>query len=160
MQEPLPALRLFYLDSNFLSIPAQVLPETLMGGSAPNLQLFHLQGVSFPTFPTFVLSAAHIVELRLLSVPDSGYISPETMATCLPALPKLEYLSIGFDSDLSLPDQISPPRTTRAILPALTNLWFRGVSEYFADFVARIDTPRLNLLIIVSLSIDVYFDIP
>ena len=161
MQEPLPALRLFFLDSNFLSIPARVLPETFMGGSAPNLQLFHLQGVSFPTLPTFVLSAAHIVELRLLSVPNSGYISPEAMATCLLALPKLEYLSIGFDdSHLSLPHQISPPRTTRAILPALTNLWFRGVSEYFADFVARIDTTRLNLLIIVSLSMDVYFDIP
>jgi len=164
MQEPFPALRHFCLECHALNLSSVLppLPDTFLGGSTPCLRSLILEGVSFPTLPRFALSATHIVELRLLNIPPYGYILPEAMATCLSALPKLEYLSIEFRTCPSFPHQISPPRTTRAILPALTSLWFRGlnVREYFEDFVTRIDTPQLNLLIIGSVVMNAYFDIP
>jgi hypothetical protein len=81
------------------------------------------------------------------------------MATSLAALPNLESLSVGFRSPLSRPLQINPPPLTRAVLPALTRLRFTGVSEYFEDFVARIDTPLLEQLSI-AFFLDLIFDIP
>jgi len=81
------------------------------------------------------------------------------MATCLAALPHLEFLSIGFRSPPSGLLQLSPPPLTRAALPGLSYLAFSGASEYFEDFVARIDTPGLTHLII-AFFMDLIFDIP
>jgi hypothetical protein len=81
------------------------------------------------------------------------------MVTCLAALPNLKDLHIGFQSPLSRPPQITPPPRTRLVLPALTQLSFLGVSEYFEDFVAQIDTPLLNSLL-VTFFMDLIFDIP
>jgi len=157
LHEPFPVLTLFSLTSTDESVP--VLPETFLGGFAPRLQSFALRGIPFPSFPKFVLSFTHIVELYLSEIPSSVYISPEVMATCLAALPNLEYLSIGFRSPSSRPLQLSPPPLTRAALPALSTLKFSGVTEYFEDFVARIDTPRLTTLN-VTFFMDLIFDIP
>jgi hypothetical protein len=44
-------------------------------------------------------------------------------------------------------------------LPALSQLTFSGASEYFEDFVARIDTPRLTGLYI-TFFMNPIFDIP
>jgi len=107
----------------------------------------------------FILHFTHIVYLRLLDIPNSGYISPEVMATCLSALPNLAGVSIGFRSPPLGLLQLSPPHLTRVTLPALSDLIFSGVSEYFEDFVARIDTPRLTQLRI-ALFMDLIFDIP
>jgi hypothetical protein len=157
MQEPFPALRSFVLGSSDDSVP--VLPETFLGGSAPRLQFFSLHGIPFPSFPKFFLSVTHITRLQLVDIPESGYVSPRVMATTLAALPNLEFLSVGFRSPLSRPLQINPPPLTRAVLPALTRLRFTGVSEYFEDFVARIDTPLLEQLSI-AFFLDLIFDIP
>ena len=157
LQEPLPVVTHFSLCSTDESMP--VLPETFLGGFAPRLQSFLLSGIPFPSFPIFILCFPHIVHLRLLEIPSSGYIPPEVMATCLAALPNLEYLSIGFRSPPSRPLQLSPPHLTRAAVPALSSLAFSGISEYFEDFVARIDAPRLNWLSI-AFFMDLMFDIP
>ena len=156
LHEPFPLLTYFSLISNEL-VP--VLPETFLGGFAPRLRSFVLRGIPFPSFPKFILSFTHIVDLYLSNIPSSGYISPEVMAGCLAALPNLGYLSIGFRSPSSRPLQLSPPHLTRAALPALSTLVFSGVSEYFEDFVARIDTPRLTQLSI-AFFMDLIFDIP
>ena len=81
------------------------------------------------------------------------------MVACLAALPNLEVLAIGFRSPLSRPPQTTPPPRTRIVLPALTDLTFLGVSEYIEDFVAQIDTPLLNSLL-VTFFMDLIFDIP
>ena len=47
----------------------------------------------------------------------------------------------------------------RAVLPALTDFRFKGVSEYLEDFVARIDTPLLDRLW-MTLFLDLVFDLP
>ena len=157
LHEPLPVLTRFLLGSTDESVP--VLPETFLGGSAPRLQTFQLSGIPFPSFPKFILHFTHIVALFLQDIPNSGYISPEVMATCLAALPNLESLSIRFRSPPWGLLQLSPPPLTRAALPALYFLAFSGASEYFEDFVARIDTPRLSWLN-TTFFMDLIFDIP
>ena len=159
MLEPFPVLKECHLISVNGSVSMPVLPETFLGGSAPRLELFRLRGISFPTFPNFVLSSTRIQHLYLDDIPDSGYISPEVMATCLAALPNLKHLSIGFQSPLSRLVEIAPPPLTRAVFPALARLSFRGVSEYFEDFIARIEGPRLFSLAI-TFFMDLIFDIP
>jgi hypothetical protein len=68
------------------------------------------------------------------------------MVTGLSALTRLEYLTIGFQSPRSRPDQPSPPRSIRTVLPALNHFEFRGVSEYLEDLTSRIDAPLLRIL--------------
>ena len=157
LHESLPVLTDFSLTSADESVP--VLPETFLGGFAPRLRSFELTGIPFPSFPKFILRLTHIVLLFLDEIPSSGYISPEVMATCLATLPNLGVLFIGFRSPSSRPLQLSPPNLTRAALPALYDLDFSGVSEYFEDFVARINTPRLTRLNIVFF-MDLIFNIP
>ena len=157
MQQSLPTLQVFDLMSCDKSVP--VLPETFLGGSAPILQTFALDGIPFPTFPKFILSSTHIRTLFMLDIPEFGYISPNAMAACLAALLNLEDLSIGFRSPLSRPPQITQPPHTRIVLPALTQLSFCGASEYLEDFVARIDTPFLNRLNL-AFFMDLIFEIP
>ena len=157
LHEPLPLLTTLYLGSTGESVP--VLPETFLGGSAPCLQTFQLRGIPFPSFPKFILHFTHIVGLFLDDIPNSGYISPKVMATCLASLPNLAHLSIGFRSPPSGLLQLSPPQLTRSALPALSSLAFYGASEYFEDFVARIDTPRLTWLR-TTFFMDLIFDIP
>jgi hypothetical protein len=157
MQQPLPALKNFSLKSFEKSAPQ--LPETFLGGSAPLLEHYNLFGIPFPTFPRFILSSTHIRNLNISNIPHSGYISPSAMVASLAALPNLENLGFGFGSPLSRPPQITPPPRTRIVLPAITRLSFCGVSEYFEDFVAQIDTPLLNQLR-VTLFMDLIFEIP
>ena len=157
LHEPLPVLTNFSLNSDDDSVP--VLPETFLGGSAPRLRSFWLRNIPFPSFPKFILCFPHIVHLRLDVIPNSGYISPEVMVTSLAALSHLEIVSIGFRSPPSHLLQISRPHLTRRALPSLSRLEFSGVSEYFEDFVARIDAPRLAGLVI-TFFMDLVFDIP
>jgi len=160
LHEPLPLLTRFFLESaDEYDESVPVLPETFLGGSAPRLQAFVLRGIPFPSFPKFILRFTHIAFLHLLDIPNSGYISPEVMATCLTALPNLEDLAIGFRSPPSGLLQLSPPHLTRAALPPLSFLFLSGASEYFEDFVARIDTPRLTELRI-TFFMNLIFDIP
>ena len=120
------------------------LPDSFLGGSAPRLQSFVLEGVVFPALPNLVLSSSHFQYLHLDDVPHAGYISPEAMITFLLALPNLKGLTIGFTSLESRPLQMSPPTLTHALLPSLTEFQFSGASEYLVDFIARIDTPVLD----------------
>jgi hypothetical protein len=161
MLEPFPVLTHCRLVLVNLSESTPVLPETFLGGSAPNLKMFTLRGIPFPTFPKFVLSSTQIQYLSLSDIPDSGYISPDVMATCLAALPNLKHLSIGFRSPPSRPVEIAPPPLTCAVLPALTHLSFRGVSEYFEDFISRIEGFRFQLFsLTITFFMNPIFDIP
>jgi hypothetical protein len=155
MQQPLPTLKHFRLMSFDESVP--VLPETFLGGSAPQLETFSLHGIPFPKFPQFILSFTQIRYLSISDISHSGYIPPNAMVACLAALPNLQDLYIVFRSPLSRPSRITPPHT-RSVLPALTGLSFYGVSEYFEDFVAQIDTPLLHGLNI-TFFMDLIFDI-
>lgn len=144
MQEPIPALTGLCLSSNDYAPP--VLPDEFLGGSAPSLQHFDLDGIPFPALPKLLLSATHLVRLRLRRIPQSGYISPEAMASCLAGLSNLDTLVLEFQSPRPLSDRENrrPPPLTRLVIPALTTLEFQGASEYLEDLVAQIDAPRLS----------------
>jgi hypothetical protein len=159
MQQPFPALT--HLDLYFNGETVRVVPASFLGGSAPQLQTLYLFRIPVLGLPKLLLSATHLVELRILSIPHSGYFSPETMVTSLAVLTRLERFDIGFRSPRSFPDRKSrrPPPKTRTVLPVLTLFMFRGVSEYLDDLVARIDTPLLNELIITFFH-QLLFDTP
>ncbi|KAH9970256.1 hypothetical protein BJV74DRAFT_990567 [Russula compacta] len=81
------------------------------------------------------------------------------MATCLATFPSLQSLSIEFQSPRSRPDRIGLTPPMRAVLPALNQFGFKGVSEYLEDLVSRIDAPKLNKLSI-HLFMDLMFNNP
>ena len=160
MQVPFPeltALRLAHEDSS--SVP--VLPDSFLGGSAPRLRSLFLTSIPFPGIPNLVLSATHLVRLSLYNIPDSGYISPEAMATCLSALSSLERLRLEFQSPQSCPDlETQPPfLPTRSVLPSLTAFDFKGACEYLEEFVARIDAPQVYTLSVTFFN-DIDFSTP
>ena len=144
MQQPFPALTLLNLRRH----EREVVPidaDSFLGGSAPpHLQTLKLFEIPIPGLPKLLLSATHLVLLELWDIPHSGYISPEAMVTGLSVLTRLENLVIDFKSPQSRPDRRRPPPRTRALLPVLTELWFKGVTEYLEDVVARIDAPLLD----------------
>ena len=152
MQHPFPLLTLLDLRSKE-GETAPVVPATFLGGSAPSLREIFLFRIPFPGLPTVLLSATHLVSLCLLEIPHSGYISSETMITCLSVLTRLEGLAIEFESLQIHPDQKSrrPSPQTRILLPVLIELEFKGVDEYLEDPVAWIDAPSIDYLMITFL---------
>jgi len=143
MYEPFQELTYLELRSNDESA-APGLPDSFLGGSAARLQRLRLVCIPFPALPKLLLSACQLVSLELVDIPHSGYISPRMMVTCLSALIRLDTLRLEFRSPLSRPTTPSPSRLTRVLLPALSMLYFKGVSEYFEDLVAQIDAPLLS----------------
>jgi hypothetical protein len=129
MQEPFPALT--FLSLGVYDAIAPVLTDAFLGGYAPRLRTVLLNGIPFPTLPTLLLSASHLVHLQLWNIPVTGYFSPGVLVIGLSALTRLGSLSIEFQSPRPLLNRTSrhPPPLTRAILPALTRLHFQGVSE-------------------------------
>jgi F-box-like len=148
MQEQFPALIHLKLASFYDPLPALVLPDRFLGGSASHLRSLKLNRISFPTLPNLLLSATDLVCLALWNLPDSGYISPEAFVTGLAALPNLESLTIEFNFSSSLPDRgrRHPLQSTRIVLPALTYFEFQGVYRYSEDLMAQIDAPLLDTI--------------
>ena len=68
MEQPFPALtRLVLLAGN----PVPVLPDSFLGGSAPQLQRLCLSGIPFPGLPKLLLSATRLTDLSC-TIPHSG----------------------------------------------------------------------------------------
>jgi hypothetical protein len=146
MQVPFPELVVMDLSFGRMSY---VLPDSFLDGSTPRLQFLRLNSIPFPGLPKLLLCATHLVKLYLLNIPLSEYISPEAMTTCLSALTSLKSLRLGFNSPQFPPDLKSrrPLSPIRSVLPTLTIFRFNVTTKYLEDFVARIDTPRLNWLL-------------
>jgi hypothetical protein len=159
MQRPFPAMTSLSLEPQLPNETVPVIPAPFLGGSAPRLQHLTLSCIPFPGLPKLLLFATHLVYLRLWRIPDSGYISPEAMVTCLSVLIRLESLSIKFKSPRCRPNRKSRRPPTRIVLPVLTTLEFRGVGEYLEDLVARVDAPQLDDLTITFFH-QLIFDTP
>ena len=159
MQVPFPALTLIQLILRGETLSA--IPDSFLGGSAPSLRYFSLFGIPLPGLPKVLLSATHLVQLRLFNIPHSGYISPEAMVTLLSALSSLLILSLEFRSPQSRPDWQSRSLTPRkrSILPTLKEIRFKGVTEYLEELVTRIDTPQLDEMHITFFN-QIDFDCP
>ncbi len=158
MQEQFPALKYLKLASSKTPLVAA---DPILGGSAPRLQVFSLDGISFRGLPKLLLSTTDLVVLDLFNIPHSGYISPEAMVKCLSALTRLTKLLLKFESPRSRPDRERrrPPPPTRSVLPTLASFVFKGVSEYLEDLVSGIDAPQLSQLAITFFH-QLIFDTP
>jgi hypothetical protein len=147
MQEPLPALTHLRFESDkFVPVEMPTLPDSFLGGSAPLLETISITGIPFPAVPTLLSSARNLVNVDLCEMPESGYIPPEAMVASLAVLPKLKYLTLGYEWGTSYHDRMRLPSITRTVLPALTKFSFDGHFEYLEDLVALIDAPQLNFL--------------
>ncbi len=103
MQEPLPALTRLDLMSEDETMP--VIPNSFLGGSAPRLRSLCMTRIPFPGLPRLLSYAIDLVDLELYDIPQSGYISPDTMVTCLSTFTSLESLRIEFESPRPRPIQ-------------------------------------------------------
>ena len=161
LQQPFPELRFLWvgLDDKIGTVP--FVPDSFLGGSAPHLEVLMLTGVLFPGLLKLLLSATHLVDLRLISIPHSGYIPPDMMVTVLSMLTRLSSLILTFASPRSCPNRESrrPPPSIRSFFSALSNFHFGGVSEYLEDLLACIDAPQLRNLRITFFN-DIVFDTP
>jgi hypothetical protein len=146
MQVPFPELTRMELTYDTEETRPPVIPDSFLGGSAPRLRHFLLFGIPFPGLPNLLLSATHLVDLDYSGIPHSGYISPEAIVVLISVLSSLKIISLEFRSFPFLPisESQSLPPPNRSILPALSKLVFRGVSEYLDELVTRIDTPQLD----------------
>ena len=128
-----------------------VISRKILGGSnIPHLQHLCLTGISIPQLPSPFLSARNLVSLQLYQMIADGYVSPDALARSLAVLTRLKHLSISFYGDMTFSEQLrlrghSYPQM-RATLTALTEIDYQGESEYLEDFLARIDTPRVDSL--------------
>jgi hypothetical protein len=158
MQQPFPELRRLWVDNSGTEL---FVPDSVLGGSAPRLESLTLTNVLFPGLLKLLLSTTHLVELQLINIPHSGYISPDTMVTALSMLTSLSYLTLIFGSPRSCPDRASrrPPPSIRSVLSDLSYFHFSGVSEYLEDLVTCIDAPQLSNLRITFFN-DIVFDTP
>jgi hypothetical protein len=137
-----------------LTCDGSVFPVTskrfLGGSNTPRLQHLCLEYISLPQSPSPFSSARNLVSLRLQKMPANGYISPDAMVRSLAVLTGLKTLSISFHHSISSSDQWGgrPDPQMRAILPALTHFNYEGCSNYLEDFLARIDTPQVDFVMI------------
>jgi hypothetical protein len=152
MEESFPSLTHLRLESRgnvaMPALPIPALPDTFLAGPAPRLQKIYLAGIPFPAAPTLLLSAHDLVDVDLREIPSTGYIPPEVMVASPAALPKLKYLTFGFEWRMSYPNRIRlpVPPVTRTVLPDLVRFFFQGLLEYFEHLVAQIDVPQLDCL--------------
>ena len=161
MQEPFPALTHLFLTRKSNDFPVgPVLPSEFLGRSAPCLRNVELVGIPFPALRALLLSASDLVTLRLIDIPQIGYIPPQAMVVALATLTRLEDLRFGFKSSASRPDRIHLYPVTRIVLPSLVSFDFHGIREYLEDFVARINAPRLHKIWICYFNQLVDFEIP
>ena len=149
MEAPFPGLTSLslWLDKEPSACTVPVLPNAFLGGYAPHLRELSLIGIPFPNLPGLLSTTRGLTSLRLLEVPDTGYISPHAMATCLSRLANLAVLCLEFRFPTPRPDNERrhplPLDRNRATLPTLTRFNFRGPSDYLEDLLARIDAPSL-----------------
>jgi hypothetical protein len=164
MRKPFPELTNLWLSIiHKIDGPEPIVPGSFLGGTAPRLRKLHLRDIPFPGLPKLLLSTTHLVELELEYIPRSGYFPPEAMATSLSALTSLASFHLHFRYPPPRPALESrrppPPPLTRSILPSLTEVVFKGASEYLEVILARIDALRLDRLDITFFN-QIIFDTP
>jgi len=145
VQKPFPELT--HLEVSLYYNVAPVLPDSFLGGSAPRLQELSLRCIPLTSIPKLLLSANGLVKLSLWDIPDSGYISLDTMVTALIVMTKLESLRLQFGSpraDLCLrPHALSSPFSPNLGSKALMIIWRYSLPESMLPF-STTSTPRCS----------------
>ena len=117
---------------------------------APHLRMFSLDHVVLPVRSPLLTTTVGLVELGLWNMPLLASFYPSDLTARLASMPQLESLSIGFKFPVPTRDvarQLShAPIRTLVTLPNLRLCFFRCGSAYLEGFLARIDTPLLEVL--------------
>ena len=164
MTETFPAL--IELELVPVGVDPPTLPNSFLGGSAPNLRSLKLWGIPFPALGKLLLTTRDLVTLSLNINQPPEYISPMAMVNILSALTRLKSLYLGYqipqfvilDADLRLTGPVLP----RIVLPSLTTFDFAGNSKFLGYFASRIDAPLESIVVTATLSEQdqLEFDIP
>jgi hypothetical protein len=112
--------------------------------SAPCLRRLALTFIEFSAVHKLLLSAGGLVDLSVIDVLE--YESPETIATYLSSMTRLESMTLCFRHAQHYPP-IKPQYSSsqpRIVLPALTYLGLEVPRGYQEDLMARLDAPRLD----------------
>ena len=143
MQVTFPALIDLFLSSSDHTMP---LPESFLGGSAPNLRSLYLENTVFPALPKLLLSSPGLASLSLLDIPPSWPISSDALVDCLSSLTRLETLKISFQTFQLRPNRESRrlPPLTRPVSPVLRIFSFEGETEFSEQVLAYIAAPLLD----------------
>ena len=160
LQASFPTLETLRLGSQDASRPL-ILPICFLGGDTPRMRDIHLTSTAFSALPLLIQTTRELVSLQLDDVPHSGYFSPEALAAGLSATTQLKHLKLYFHPPSHRPDQRHTPSAAKSlsILPALTEIHFRGNSDYLEDLLARIDAPAVEQVDINFLELNT-FDTP
>ena len=146
MQEPFPALTSLLVIRDDGNVPS--IPSGFLGGSAPCLRKIWFDGIPMPALPNLLSHKSNLVELEIsdFDTPRADFISPAALVACLAVLPRLKALTVSLPTWTSQDDhwKIDPPPKTGVALPALTSFAFLSERTYLEEFVAQIETPRLE----------------
>jgi hypothetical protein len=147
LEEPFPELTDLKLHLTEIPDPIYPCSDQYLGGTT-HLRSLSLTGTPIPGLPNLLLSSTDLVDLRLMEIPISVFISPDEMVTALSALTRLQLLHLGPEFDEFHPDWESRrlPLPIPTVLPSLIELRFEGIIEYLEDLMARIDAPLLDRL--------------
>ncbi|KAH9008952.1 hypothetical protein EDB85DRAFT_2283374 [Lactarius pseudohatsudake] len=129
---------------------------------APLLRHLTLSDVRLPVGSELLIRAEGLVMLELLDVADSLEAHPGYLVAQLARMAQLERLVVHFRT--ALPNRkveraLSSARTTRAALPRLKLLSFRGGSAYLEGILSRINAPSLQTLSL-NFFAQLSFDLP
>ncbi|KAI0291210.1 hypothetical protein B0F90DRAFT_1778943 [Multifurca ochricompacta] len=138
----------------FLKLESQttelILPRQFLDGQAPQLRRLVLSGCTLHTLHPLLSSATSLVNLTLHRIPSSAYFSPDSLASCLRCMPRLQSLSITFlsavPSSANVP--LPPPNqtTNRAEVPMLEEFTYRGTSTYLNALLSKLHAPLMKKL--------------
>ncbi|KAH9000191.1 hypothetical protein EDB92DRAFT_1939932 [Lactarius akahatsu] len=117
------------------------LPSTFRWG--PRLRRLHLTRITFPELPQLLCPSRNLVDLQLHGVFNALRLSPEVLRGALSGMTQLRALSLHFLPIASFVCVTSPSRE-RVVLPALTRLNYRGMSQYSEGLVVGMYAPRLR----------------
>jgi hypothetical protein len=121
LEKPFPALTVLELRSYGFGPPVFLDPFNFLGGTS-HLRSFSLVGVRITGLMNLLSVCTGLVDLRLIEIPQTRFISPEAIFTIFSLLTRLERFHLLFTCPADLEGR--PPSTpTPTVLPALTHLY-------------------------------------
>ncbi|KAH9956127.1 hypothetical protein BGW80DRAFT_1466620 [Lactifluus volemus] len=158
-----PFPKLVHLELTTQTETGLTLPSKCFGGAAPLLRIIRTANIGFSALPQLLLSASNLVSLQLEAIPNTGYISPEALTTCLSTMTCLTAFHLLFLFPTSHPmsgGYQRPDPERYVVLPALKYFAFQGFCGYLEHLLSGIRTPPLKYIDITFFNQAAIFDTP
>lgn len=153
MDEEFPILEYLFVGPPTKHNTGLVLPEAFR---APHLRHFFLTNFALSIGSPLLTTVTLLVTLVLQNIHPSAYFRPKSLLRHLSLIPQLETLTFSFNSPVHNRDierdSLHVPIVTRATLPNLRYLGFKGASAYLEALLPHITAPLLERLQITFLN--------